>query len=147
MNKLLLRLAFTATAGSLLSSEPMIAQLSQTSAKAASVRITEGPAPERADDYLTIITWTSNNPGGSLDHLGVVHYGTDPKNLSQTAKSPNRLNAAHSSTIFRVRIEGLKPGTTYYYTVDSEEPNGKGDGVKSAVKQFTVKQSTVPGTT
>ena len=146
MNKLLLRLAITATAGSLLSLHPMVAQLSQTSAKAANVRITEGPAPERADDYLTIITWTSNNPGGSLDHFGVVHYGTDPKNLSQTAKSPIRLNPAHSSTIFRVRMQGLKPGT-YYYTVDSEEANGKGDGVKSAVKQFTVKQSTVPGTT
>jgi phosphodiesterase/alkaline phosphatase D-like protein len=145
MNKLLLRLAVTAAAGSLLF-KPIVAQV-QAIPKAASVRITEGPAPERADDYLTIITWTSNNPGGSLDHLGVVHYGTDPKNLSQTAKSPNRLNAAHSSTIFRVRIEGLKPGTTYYYTVDSEEPNGKGDRVKSAVKQFTVKQSTVPGTT
>ena len=145
MNKLLLRLAVTAAAGSLLF-KPIVAQV-QAIPKAASVRITAGPAPERADDYLTIITWTSNNPGGSLDHLGVVHYGTDPKNLSQTAKSPNRLNAAHSSTIFRVRIEGLKPGTTYYYTVDSEEPNGKGDGVKSAVKQFTVKQSTVPGTT
>jgi hypothetical protein len=142
MNKLLLRFAFTATAGSLLSSEPMFAQLSQTSAKAASVRITEGPAPERADDYLTIITWTSNNPGGSLDHFGVVHYGTDPKNLSQTAKSPIRLNAAHSSTIFRVRMQGLKPGT-YYYTVDSEEANGKGDGLKSDVKQFTVKPFTV----
>jgi len=145
MNKLLLRLAVTAAAGSLLF-KPIVAQV-QAIPKAASVRITEGPAPERADDYLTIITWTSNNPGGSLDHLGVVHYGTDPKNLSQTAKSPNRLNAAHSSTVFRVRIEGLKPGTTYYYTVDSEEPNGKGDGVKSAVNQFTVKQSTVPGTT
>jgi hypothetical protein len=145
MNKLLLRLALTVTAGSLLSSEPLVAQLSQTSAKAASVRITEGPALERADDYLTIITWTSNNPGGSLDHFGVVHYGTDPKNLSQTAKSPIRLNPAHSSTIFRVRMQGLKPGMTYYYTVDSEEANGKADGLKSAVKQFTIKQFTVPG--
>src|SRR5258708_39998718 len=146
MNNLLLRLAVTAGAGSLLAPKPMVAQLSQTAPKAASVRIPEGPAPERADDYLTIITWTSNNPGGSPDHLGVVHYGTDPKNLSQTAKSPNRLNAAHSSTIFRVRIEGLKPGTTYYYTVDSEEPNGKADALRSAVKQVTVKQYTVPDT-
>ena len=137
MNKLLLRLAVTAAAGSLLASKPMVAQLSQTAPKAASVRITEGPAPERADDYLTIITWTSNNPGGSLDHFGVVHYGTDPKNLSQTAKSPIRLNPAHPSTLFRVRMDGLKPGTTYYYTVGSMESNGKDDGTKSAVKQFT----------
>ena len=147
MNKLLLRLAITATAGSLLSLHPMVAQVSPTTPKTARVRITQGPEVELSKSFLTIIRWTTNNPGGSPEHYGIVHYGTDPKNLSQTAKSPNRLNAAHSSTIFRVRIEGLKPGTTYYYTVDSEEPNGKGDGVKSAVKQFTVKQSTVPGTT
>ena len=147
MNKLLLKLAIAVAAGCLLSSNPMPAQVSPTTQKSARVRITQGPELELAKEYLTIIRWTTNNPGGSPVHYGIVHYGTDPKNLSQTAKSPNRLNAAHSSTIFRVRIEGLKPGTTYYYTVDSEEPNGKGDGVKSAVNQFTVKQSTVPGTT
>jgi hypothetical protein len=82
--------------------------------------------------------WTTNNPGGSPVHYGIVHYGTDPKNLSQTAKSPIRLNPDHPSTVFRVRIEGLKPGTRYYYTVDSEEANGGSDGVKSSVKSFTI---------
>jgi phosphodiesterase/alkaline phosphatase D-like protein len=65
-----------------------------------------------------------------------VHYGTDPKNLSQTAKNPVRLNPAHPTTVFRVRVEGLKPGTTYYYTVESQEANGTSDRVKSPVKQF-----------
>jgi hypothetical protein len=69
----------------------------------------------------------------------VVHYGTNPKDLSQTAKSPNRLNPGHSETVFRVRIEGLQPGTTYYYKVDSMEANGKGDGVRSTVKHFTTR--------
>jgi hypothetical protein len=36
-----------------------------------------------------------------------------------------------------VRVDGLAPRTTYYYTVDSMEANGKGDGVKSVVKRFT----------
>jgi hypothetical protein len=66
-----------------------------------------------------------------------VHYGTDPTKLNQTAKSPIRLNPGHPYTIFRVRMDGLKPGTTYYYTVDSMEANGQGDGVKSMVKHFT----------
>jgi hypothetical protein len=145
MNKLLLRLAVTAVAGGLFSSKPMVAQLIPDAPKAKRVQITEGPAPERADDYLTIIRWTSNNPGGSLDHFGVVHYGADPTKLSQTAKSPIRLNPGHSSTIFRVRMQGLKAGMTYYYTVDSEETNGKSDGVKSAVEQFTVKQFSMTG--
>jgi hypothetical protein len=39
--------------------------------------------------------------------------------------------------VFRVRIEDLRPKTTYYYTVDSMEPNGKSDGVTSLIKAFT----------
>ena len=140
MNKLLLELTITAAVGSLLFSIPMVAQLTPTAPKAAHVQITQGPEPELAKDFLTIIRWTTNNPGGTPDHYGIVHYGTDPKNLSQTAKSPIRLNANHPSTIFRVRIQGLKPATTYYYTVDSVEANGKGDGVKSPVKSFTTSQ-------
>src|SRR6202790_3106007 len=106
----------------------VLAQESPTTAKAARVRIIQGPEIELAKEQLTIIRWTTNNPGGSPVHYGVVHYGTDPKDLSQTAKSPIRLNPDHPSTIFRVRIDNLKPRTTYYYTVDSMEANGSGDG-------------------
>ena len=60
-------------------------------------------------------------PGGSDEHFGLVHYGTDSKDLSQTAKSHIRLNQKHSYTIFRVRVDNLQPRTTYYYTVDSIE--------------------------
>ena len=136
MNKLLVKLAITATAGSLLFSNPMVAQLSPTTPKAARVRITQGPEAELSKEFLTIIRWTTNNPGGSPEHYGIVRYGTDPKNLSQTAKSPIRLNPNHPSTIFRVRMDGLKLGTTYYYTVESEESNGTNDSLKSPVKQF-----------
>jgi len=138
MNRLLLKLAITAAVGSLLFSIPMVAQLTPTAPKAAHVQITQGPEPELAKEYLTIIRWTTNNPGGSPDHFGIVHYGTDPNNLSQTAKSPIRLNQSHPSTIFRVRIQGLKPATTYYYTVESEEANGTSDGVTSPVNKFTI---------
>jgi len=137
MNKLLLQLAITVAAGSLLSSNPMIGQVSPTTPKAASVRISQGPELELAKVHLTIIRWTTNNPGGSPEHYGVVHYGTDPKNLSQTAKNPIRLNPDHPSTIFRVRMDDLKPGTTYYYTVGSMGADGTDDGTKSTVKQFT----------
>ena len=116
----------------------LVAQVSPTTPKAASVRITQGPELELAKEYLTIIRWTTNNPGGTPDHFGIVHYGTDPNNLSQTAKSPIRLNPSHPSTIFRVRIQGLKPATTYYYTVESEEANGTSDGVTSPVNKFTI---------
>jgi hypothetical protein len=139
MNKLFFKLAMMFMLGTMLSSNMMVAQLSPTTPKAANVKITQGPEPELAKDFLTIIRWTTNNPGGTPEHFAVVHYGTDPKDLSQTAKSPIRLNPAHPDTIFRVRIQGLKPATTYYYTVDSMEANGKGDGVKSDVKSFTTR--------
>jgi phosphodiesterase/alkaline phosphatase D-like protein len=136
MNGLLVTLAITATVGSLLSSNPAAAQLLPPAKKAERVEITKGPELELATDHLTIIRWTVNNPGGSDVHYGIVRYGTDPKDLSQTAKNPIRLNQGHQYTTFRVRIEGLKPQTTYYYTVTSEESNGKSDGVKSTVNKF-----------
>ncbi len=113
------------------------AQVSPTTPEAPQVRIIEGPKIELAREYLTIISWTTDNPGGSPMHYGIVHYGSDPHNLIETAKSPIRLNPEHSSTVFRVRLDNLKPQTTYYYTVDSMQANGKSDGVKSSVNHFT----------
>src|SRR5882672_5824416 len=136
MNRVLLTLALVFS-GSLLLSNPTSAQFVPSAKKAARVRIIKGPELELARENLTIISWTSNNPGGSPEHFGVVHYGTDPKDLSQTAKSPIRLNPGHTYIDFRVRIDDLPPRTTYYYKVDSMEPSGNSDGVTSPVKQFT----------
>ena len=136
MNRLLLTLAIAAAVGSLLSAGPVAAQVLPPAKKAERVQITKGPELELATNQLTIIRWTTNNPGGADVHYGIVHYGTDPKELSQTAKNPIRLNQGHTHTIFRVRIDDLKPQTTYYYTVTSEESNGTSDGVKSTVNKF-----------
>jgi phosphodiesterase/alkaline phosphatase D-like protein len=57
--------------------------------------------------------------------------------LSQTAKNHIRLNRGHAETIFRVRIQGLKPDTTYYYKVTSTGSGGQSDGVESPVNHFT----------
>jgi len=136
MNRLLGKLGMTVTVAGLLYSTPGLSQESLTTEKAARVRITQGPEIER-NDFVVIIRWTSNNPGGTPEHYGVVHYGTNPKELSQIAKSPIRLNPSHSYTVFRVRMDDLKPRTTYYYTVGAMESNGKDDGFKSELQQFT----------
>src|SRR2546425_7329400 len=112
-----------------------LAQESPTTPKARRLQIIQGPKIELGRGNLTIIRWTTNNPGGSPVHYGIVHYGTDPKNLSQTAKNPIRLNSDHPSTIFRVRMDDLKPGIAYYYTVSSMGADGTDDGTKSTVKQ------------
>ncbi len=138
------RLAIAATLASLLISSSGVAQVSAyvakeqpPAAKAPRVQIAEGPELESADESSAIIRWTSNNPGGSDEHYGVVHYGTKPDELNQTAKSHIRLNQRHADTVFRVYVPGLKPRTTYYYTVDSAEASGASDGVKSAVGKFS----------
>jgi len=108
-----------------------------TPPNAGRVRIIHGPVIELARAHLTVIRWTTSNPGGSPVHYGVIHYGTDPRDLNQTATSPIRLNPGHSYTAFRVRMDGLKPETTYYYTVDSMGADGNDDGVKGSVQYFT----------
>jgi hypothetical protein len=146
MNRLEVRLA--AAAGSLLFSNLIAAQVGPYAPKgvlppapaATHVQITQGPELElaHADDHSAIIRWTSNNPGGSDEHFGVVHYGTNPKELNQTAKSHIRLNQNHPTTVFRVLVTGLQPKTTYYYTVDSTQATGKSDGVKSPIQHFSL---------
>ena len=138
------RVLFVLAAGLLLS-WPAAAQVPQytpkdippPARKAARVQITEGPALELFKNNEAIIRWTSNNPGGTDEHYGLVKYGTDPHNLNLTAKGHIRLNQTHPYTVFRVRLEDIKPGTTYYYTVDSMEATGELDGVKSNVYHFT----------
>jgi hypothetical protein len=131
MNKALLALSIMILSGSLL------AQESPITPRAERVQISSGPEVPLVGGYLTVIRWTVNNPGGLPVHYGVVHYGSDPKNLSQTAKNSIRLNPNHSSTVFRVNLYDLPPKTTYYYTVESMDSSGKSDGVTSSVQNFT----------
>jgi phosphodiesterase/alkaline phosphatase D-like protein len=134
---LLAKLAITAAAGSLLFSNPIVAQILPPQKRAQQVEITKGPELELAHDDLAIVRWTTTNPRGDDEHFGVVHYGTDPEDLNQTAKGHIRLNRTHPETRFRVRMEGLKPETTYYYKVTSEGGDGESDGVESPVAKFT----------
>jgi hypothetical protein len=133
MNKALLALSITILSGSLLVQESPI------SPRAERVQISEGPEIPLVGGYLTVIRWTVNNPGGLPVHYGVVHFGRDPKSLSQTAKNSIRLNPYHSSTVFRVNLYDLPPKTTFYYTVESMDSSGKSDGVTSPVESFTTK--------
>jgi hypothetical protein len=136
MTSKVLKPAIAATVGCMLFSTPILAQILPPAPKAAHVEITQEPSLEMAVDDLAIIRWTTTNPGGDDQHFGIVHYGTDPRELSGMAKSPIRLNRGHPETIFRVRLEGLKPQTTYYYAVTSTASDGESDGVGSSVHQF-----------
>src|SRR3984885_9028524 len=103
-------------------------------------KLTAGPELETATETSAIIRWTTINPGGTALHYGVVHYGTDAKNLTQIAQSPNRRNPSDPDMIFRVRIMRLNSNTTYYFKVESAGATGASDGVSSSVKTFTTTQ-------
>lgn len=145
MYRIYLKLLMMAAAGSLLLPNCIVAQanpytprtVSPPAPKAPHVQITQGPELELAKPSWAIITWTTNNPGGTDQHYGIVHYGTNPNELNQTAKSPIHINHSHSDTVFRVRVLGLSPQTTYYYKVDSTEATGTTDGIKSDVNHFS----------
>jgi phosphodiesterase/alkaline phosphatase D-like protein len=139
-----LRALSAAMTASLIGSNSIVAQQTSSDQRPMSVQIIVGPAVESATEKSAIIRWMSTTPAGAAEHFGVVHYGADPKDFSQMAKSPIRLNMAHPNTIFRVRVDGLMPGTTYYYTVDSTGPDGTSDGVKVTVNRFRTRHVEQP---
>src|SRR6266850_5953791 len=109
--------------------------------KISRMQIIEGPALESATNNSAIIGWKTNT-GSSLIEHSVVHYGTDPKDLSKKAESVNRWNQNLPYMIHRVSLMKLKPGTKYYYKVESVRGDGTPLGGKSnAVKHFTTEST------
>ncbi len=137
MKRAMLLLVMFIFGGFWFAATPAAGQFVPSSKRTDHMEVRQGPEIELNHEHLTIIRWTSNNPGGSPEHFAVVHYGTDPKKLNLTAKSHIRLNPSHDYTVFRVRMDDLPPKTTYYYTIDSEDASGISDGVKSSTKTFT----------
>lgn len=95
------------------------------------------PMVESAADTFAFIRWTTSNPGGTILHYAIVHYGNDPNHLNLTAVSPTRINPAHTGTVFRVRMSDLQPDTTYYYKVSSTQADGTPDPATSSVTKFS----------
>src|SRR4029077_7995532 len=109
------------------------------SKEAPRMRVIKGPALESATDNSAIIRWTTDT-GSSLMEHAVVHYGTDPKNLSRRAESPNRWNQNLPYMVHRVYVTNLTPRTTYYYTVESVRGDGTPLGGRSnTINQFTTR--------
>ena len=99
-------------------------------------QVNASPTIESLSDTLAFISWTTQNPGGTILHYAVVHYGKNPNHLDMTAESPTRINPGHREMVFRVRMNNLEPQTKYYYKVSSTQANGIPDPATSAVQQF-----------
>jgi phosphodiesterase/alkaline phosphatase D-like protein len=124
---------------SLIASQPAAAQQRPAGNGSERGQIVTGPALESVTQNTAIIRWTATTGRGTAKHYGIVRYGTDPGNIDQTARSPNRWNQSLANMTYRVRIDGLTPGTTYYFTVDAAQADGIGIGLKSPVGQFTTR--------
>lgn len=102
--------------------------------KPAAERIVGQPKVEGVGDSWAVIAWTTNT-GGST----VVHYGTSQGSLTETAQAPYSDNEKTQAQNHRVHLKNLKPGTTYFFVVDSGHGEGTGTDAKSSVGQFTTK--------
>jgi hypothetical protein len=103
------------------------------------MQIIKGPDLESATDKSAIIRWTTNTGSTRIEH-SVVHYGTDPKDLSRRAESLNRWNQNLPYMIHRVSVMNLTPRTTYYFKVESVRGDGTPLGGSSrTISQFTTR--------
>jgi len=90
------------------------------------VKITRAPVVELITDSTAQIAWSTNVNGGT-----VLHYGTDPQNLSQTAGMP------WGGLTHRVLLRHLSPSTTYYF--QAESPQGQDTGTHAEAPQSSFK--------
>ena len=109
---------------------------SVSSGSAPSAQIVQQPTLESATATSAIVRWVTQSVDGTSVRYGVVHYGIDPRHLDQTAKSQNRWNQRLSTMIYRVQMDGLQPGLTYYYAVEFTDAKGVTQGADTTVHQF-----------
>ncbi|HKW25757.1 MAG TPA: fibronectin type III domain-containing protein [Terriglobales bacterium] len=93
--------------------------------KAAKVKIIHGPVIESTKPTTATIAWSTN-----VNASTILKYGTNPGDLDQTAE------ARWGGTTHRVYLRSLKPGTTYYYRIESTQAQGTGSQAVSGVQQF-----------
>lgn len=141
MQRLLPTIAIVVVVLGLNAPEPAAAEKRTAAIRSKRVQIVKRPVLESATENTAIIRWTAKTGGGTDRHYGIVRYGTDAKHLDRTARSPiKQRKPAPPHVTYRVRLEGLEPGTTYYYTVDAAQANGASMGLKSRVHTFEARQ-------
>ena len=88
----------------------------------AKFKIVSGPTVEVVGKDTATISWSTNARASSI-----LHFGTDPANLDQTAMAP------WGQQSHRVVVKNLKPNTKYYFQVESAQAQGTGLSAKSNV--------------
>lgn len=92
------------------------------------VKITSGPVVESVTDTTAVIAWSTNVNAGT-----VLHYGTDPNRLDQSAGMP------WGGLTHRVDLNDLKPDTKYYFKAESAQGQGTGTTAIAPPSSFRTK--------
>ena len=108
---------------------------------AQTLSLTHNANIEYVGDDSAEIAWTTNTGGSS-----VVHYGTDPNNLNQTAQESYQASQNGEHATHRVLIKGLQPNTTYYFRVESAQGQGTGTAAQGETRSFQTKAAGAAGT-
>ena len=118
---------------------PQVAEKGLANEENGKVKITNGPVIERVDSNSATIAWSTNVKGSSR-----VTYGTNPNNLTQLAEAP----WGAGGLTHRVVIHNLKPGTTYYFNVETGQAQGTGGAEVEGerVMSFTTPAEGAPAT-
>lgn len=106
------------------------------------LQITDGPRVEGVGDTWAVIAWTTNAGGSSI-----IRYGVSGNSLTQSAMAPYADNDRREHQTHRVKVENLRPGTTYYFIADSGQGEGTGTSARSGVQSFTTKGNERGGNT
>src|SRR5688572_1799052 len=104
---------------------------SLANAQTGGIAITSGPSASAVSDTMATIQWTT-----SVQAVGRVYYGETAALGSSWSKlegiGPQEIEVSESSHV--IRLEELKPGTTYFYKVWSR--NAAGAEVESGQSTF-----------
>ena len=121
----------------------LVSSLAFAQQQPAELKIIDGPNIESLTDTKAQIAWSTDVEASAL-----VRYGTDQNKLDKTASEKWGGYKTQRSAVHRVSLQHLKPGTTYYYQVESGEGWHKAKNIaKSEVRSFTTKEkgASAPG--
>lgn len=94
---------------------PVVVKCTAAGEAAKAAHFVGSPVVQSADEHSVTIVWKTSAPSDTR-----VTYGLDKNNLNQLAQGP------YTGRKHEVKINNLKPGTTYYFRAASDEADSCG---------------------
>jgi phosphodiesterase/alkaline phosphatase D-like protein len=102
-----------------------------------SPRVTKGPNVQDVGPDHAQIAWSTNVNSGQI-----VRYGTDPNHLDQMKESKwGGEREKNGDYLHKLELTSLKPGTKYYFDVESTKAAGNRQNLTGKVESFQTQGS------